>query len=715
MMLSALQGIATIVLYGAALAALALCVERVSSARYGELREWMWRAVLLLPLMIVAASAVSWSFSFVPTWPNASEAAQPSHSAPSIGAAQELAASRNAPVENTALPSQVDEQQTMEVQGLPPLPLEIVGTLGLAWLLSALLHLARTARRVRQQRRWLAATQVLSERTDDTWVVAAEGLLPSARLPTVRRVTGLQSPVACASNQVFVPDWCDALDVEEKRALLAHEFAHLRRKDPLWRLATEVAVALNAGLPWARLAQRRLDALAEHACDAAAVRVSGDGSALAQCLLQCIEQRAPSLNTHAIPSGVLAMAATERGVLPRIHLLLEETPMSWSELSPMWRRTILVAAFIGVFVVPAVAFTVFRLAGERFGTQIFTDGTSTTVKIDGPGQRLEVEIAAPVAFTADEQSVASIGAGGAFSIEEEKAGVERSLEIVQAASGLEYRYAIDGTAKPFDADGKAWLATNLLRLYRDVAFDVDAREARIFARGGAQAVLAEVALIKSDYVKRAYLERVAVRNGLTAADRTSVFTAVKAMNSDYEKAEVFIAMAKAPMTSDVLAAWSDAVGSVGSDYEARRAITAMLEAGPSNAAQAKSVLSLATKISSDYERRQLLESVLRSGGAEVSGAEFVAVAETLSSDYERRQALMALLASRDLDQVTSLAMLDAASRIGSDYESKELLVAVAQKMPTSTETLEAYRKAARELSTFERGQAEEALDGLIEV
>lgn len=389
--------------------------------------------------------------------------------------------------------------------------------------------------------------------------------------------------------------------------------------------------------------------------------------------------------------------------------------MSWSELSPMWRRTILVAAFIGVFVVPAVAFTVFRLAGERFGTQIFTDGTSTTVKIDGPGQRLEVEIAAPVAFTADEQSVASIGVGGAFSIEEEKAGVERSLEIVQAASGLEYRYAIDGTAKPFDADGKAWLATNLLRLYRDVAFDVDAREARIFARGGAQAVLAEVALIKSDYVKRAYLERVAVRNGLTAADRTSVFTAVKAMNSDYEKAEVFIAMAKAPMTSDVLAAWSDAVGSVGSDYEARRAITAMLEAGPSNAAQAKSVLSLATKISSDYERRQLLESVLKSGGAEVSGAEFVAVAETLSSDYERRQALMALLASRDLDQVTSLALLDAASRIGSDYESKELLVAVAQKMPTSTETLEAYRKAARELSTFERGQAEEALDGLIEV
>ena len=59
-------------------------------------------------------------------------------------------------------------------------------------------------------------------------------------------------------------------------------------------------------------------------------------------------------------------------------------------------------------------------------------------------------------------------------------------------------------------------------------------------------------------------------------------------------------------------------------------------------------------------------------------------------------------------------MLNAARGIGSDYEAKEVLIALARVMPAEAQVIEVYRSIARGLATYERGEAEQALDRFVE-
>ncbi len=120
---------------------------------------------------------------------------------------------------------------------------------------------------------------------------------------------------------------------------------------------------------------------------------------------------------------------------------------------------------------------------------------------------------------------------------------------------------------------------------------------------------------------------------------------------------------------------------------------------------------LAEKIGSDYEKRMLLASAAKAGLINVATrSEYTRVAATIGSDYERRHALLELLEDGAIDAPLALDVLKAARDIGSDYEAKELLLALAEVMPNDAQAIEVYRSIARELSTYERGEAEQALD-----
>ena len=52
--------------------------------------------------------------------------------------------------------------------------------------------------------------------------------------------------------------------------------------------------------------------------------------------------------------------------------------------------------------------------------------------------------------------------------------------------------------------------------------------------------------------------------------------------------------------------------------------------------------------------------------------------------------------------------------IGSDDETEEVLTALACVMPAEAQVIETHRSIARSLSTYERGEAEQALDRFLE-
>ncbi|MBS0201687.1 MAG: M56 family metallopeptidase [Planctomycetes bacterium] len=104
----------------------------------------------------------------------------------------------------------------------------------------------------------------------------------------------------------------------ELRALLAHEVAHLVRRDPWWLLLSEILCTCFAFQPLNFLARRRWQQAAELLCDDWAVEQQVSTTSLANCLTRIAEWR---LNRQATSLG-LAAGGQQGSLTQRIEWLL---------------------------------------------------------------------------------------------------------------------------------------------------------------------------------------------------------------------------------------------------------------------------------------------------------------------------------------------------------------------------------------------------------
>jgi HEAT repeat protein len=144
------------------------------------------------------------------------------------------------------------------------------------------------------------------------------GLRGTPRLTSTSRIS---SPVAFGIGEICVPDTAlTELDIEQQRSLIAHELAHLARRDPVWLVAGSLIERIFWIQPLNRVANREIATSAEFLCDDWAVRRTGSGVPLARCLAQVAEW------IQASPLGVpVAGMAEERSLLvSRVARLVED-------------------------------------------------------------------------------------------------------------------------------------------------------------------------------------------------------------------------------------------------------------------------------------------------------------------------------------------------------------------------------------------------------
>jgi beta-lactamase regulating signal transducer with metallopeptidase domain len=141
------------------------------------------------------------------------------------------------------------------------------------------------------------------------------------RLPRLSRCERLLTPIAFGwlRPETSLPARVDELDAPSLRAMLAHEFAHLRRRDPAVLASVSLLQAL---FPWQvllPLVRRRWLRLVELRCDAiAADRTSP--TAVARCLLEV----ASWLQAQRPVAGLaLGMAARPSSLRDRIEAALQ--------------------------------------------------------------------------------------------------------------------------------------------------------------------------------------------------------------------------------------------------------------------------------------------------------------------------------------------------------------------------------------------------------
>lgn len=377
-----------------------------------------------------------------------------------------------------------------------------------------------------------------------------------------------------------------------------------------------------------------------------------------------------------------------------------------------------------------------------------TDGTHdvTVVQVGDDKHGYSVNIEGKITFNEREDDVATLSSGGRATFTETHAGKTRRIEMANRAGKIERRYFVDEKEQPFDAEGQQWMATLVPTVIRESTIDAEGRVARIRAKGGAGAVLDEIAKIDSGYARGVYIKYLAAGGKLTNAEMTRALGLVEAIDSDYEKhnalaalaavqpldpaqqklvlaqadkigsdyerAELLIGMIK-PLApeADVRAAWLKAASGIHSDYEHARTLSAMIEAGKADEAALGEVVGAAKTIGSPYERRTLLANAIqRTKDADKLAPVYAKAASDISSAYDRREALVALIRAPGFGKTGARSVLEALDGIGSDYDCREVLVALARVMPNDAELIARYRDVARHLSDYERGEAERALD-----
>ncbi|UXI69430.1 M56 family metallopeptidase [Tahibacter amnicola] len=743
---------ATVLLHGAVLLVVVWALARLGVIGRDGTAERLWRAAVFGGVVTATLQTLLPQAPLLGQWTVPATPVAAPHTSP--GAVDERAAVvLELPVASVATvvpaaqsiavsaPSRADGPERWSTVDL------LQGLLAL-WALVALMRIGGLLRSLRAVRRLQASAVPVTDAAVLDEVSRLAGDLGVAPV-RIGLAAGIGSPLAVPGGCILLPDWALCAPVPERRAMLAHELAHIARRDPQWRLAMQAWRALAWPLPLLPMAQRELDVIAEFDCDATAARLVGDGRALAQSLARALEQR----TAFPLPALALAMAAEPSPVLQRAERLLEGVPMTAPKRSLLIRLLPIAALVAATFGLPAL---IARSIGEELRsssectgsgactvTQVRRTGNVLTAHLERDGRELTYQSTGEVRFADDESDIASLASGTAW-IEEVHKGVKRRMEYTAGSGAPARRYLRDGNEAPIDADARAWLAAAIPFVLREAGIDAKARAARIYARGGARAVFDEVALIHSEHSRTEYLLHLADHPDLKPAELDAVLAAAKAIESEYEQRNLLSVVIQRPSISDeqlaaaigvaaemdssyerrellalvaprvanqprLRTAWLAATASMDSDFERRTALEALVSAIKGDAALAD-VLATLKSFDADFEKREVLTDIAKKV-QDVDGIApaYAEAARTIESAFERREAITALLRPTALKAPAVMALLDATADIDSDFEQVEVLVKLARVMPDDEAVRRRYLEVASKLSDFQREEAEAAV------
>jgi beta-lactamase regulating signal transducer with metallopeptidase domain len=328
-------------------------------------------------------------------------------------------------------------------------------------------------------------------------------------------------------------------------------------------------------------------------------------------------------------------------------------------------------------------------------------------------EKLEVNYRGTIEFTDDDTDVKSLSPGGWLRIKDGRWIGSRTVEFTADSAGtISRRYWVGSSERPFEPDGRQWLAQALPRFIRQTGLGAPARVARILRTKGVPGVLAEISLINGSWAKRLYfteLLQTATLDGTTAAQVLA--QAGREIDSDFELASLLIASADRLLLDDQSrGAYFDAARSIDSDFEMRRVYSSVLKRGPVAPDLLTGLLEAGTSIESDFELASLLVSVVKAQPLDDrTRAPFFKALGTVESDFEHRRVLTAL-ARTNPDDATTGAMLESAASIGSDFEQASLLTDIAKQRPIEGSLRAPFFKAVDGLeSSFERGRVLKAV------
>jgi hypothetical protein len=323
-------------------------------------------------------------------------------------------------------------------------------------------------------------------------------------------------------------------------------------------------------------------------------------------------------------------------------------------------------------------------------------------------QKIEVRYEGSIEFTDDDTDVKSLSPGGELRIADKGWISSRTVEFrADGAGNIQRRYWVGWSEKPFEPEGRQWIAQELPRFIRQTGIGAPARVARILKAKGPSGVLSEISLIEGSWAKRLYFTELLQTATLDPKTVQQVLIqAGREIDSDFELASLLIAASDRLLVDDATRkAYFEAAKTIDSDFEMRRVFSSALKRGPVPPDLVAGLLETSTAISSDFELASLLIDVTKLGPLDSrTRAPFFRALDTVESDFEHRRVLSSLVRA-DSSGDTIATMLDSAGAIGSDFEKATFLLDVTKGSTFEGPVRAPFFRAANTIgSAFERGR-----------
>ncbi|MEA2564349.1 MAG: hypothetical protein QOH06_5853 [Acidobacteriota bacterium] len=413
--------------------ALAWLVSTRLAGRRARLEEAIWRFALVAALVTATVQLAAGLEPVAGRW---------TLNAPAAASSVEVA-SRPVPAPSrAALPVSMAVRAESPRASLPSWPLDLRSTVLGLWALGALFLCLRWAGSyLRLKRRLRARPEVVG---GGMFALMRQlsgdlGLAPLVRLTCSSRVSvpvalGLGRPEICVPPRAL-----SHLEPEQQEGMLAHELAHLVRRDPFWLAFSRMLAGALFFQPLNWIACRRLRELSERLCDEWAVERTGRPLSLARCLAEVAGWSVRSVSSLPVPS----MADRPSSLARRIRHLLDDSKSPERRVRPVW-----VGA--GMLVLLAAVATV-------------APGVYAAVAVEEPRQEAIVDAeeavepedpAEPAYEIVDDEIEARVEgelAGMEAELEGMDAGLEAALAPLEELGDMDFDF-------DFDFDGMAFLS-----------------------------------------------------------------------------------------------------------------------------------------------------------------------------------------------------------------------------------------------------------------
>ena len=298
----------------------------------------------------------------------------------------------------------------------------------------------------------------------------------------------IDSPIALSNHEIVLPtNFHKKYEIEQVKAALAHELAHIKRFDGHWLWLGFLIESVFFIQPLNRLINKQIYQLAELRSDQLATQWTGNPRALAETLSQVARNTFNNNSIQMVP----AMKSNKSDLRIRIENLIFNNNNKTASLSII---VITLLCAVVLIVAPGVSINTANAwsFSEKNSRSIHIDDngkskvTINSIK-DGKNFKLKATLNGHIDFNDDESKIINFPQDSSFDLTIVENGVKRRILIKSDDSNPSYTYYLNGDINDFDKNAQNWFASVIPEVLRTTDINANKLVERISRAKGSEA------------------------------------------------------------------------------------------------------------------------------------------------------------------------------------------------------------------------------------